>query len=374
MKLFGYIRHLAVCLIICMLLCGCAATANNAYQTTAAAAEQTDEPTATPLPTPTVQPTPEPTPNTEPDDEMLCSLCEEEFSYLFELDFSRYDYASEGMLDMVGLIAKHSVYTQLCEEVQALADACAQAAVLRAKPLKECIENTKSEIVSELDWRLMAAVCVAEDDPATAVKNAITVSATIENGDTLSIKVFLPDFDALFSQSASESFHTALGLYSYLNTTYDDEAQLIDNSGEYELSSEYISTIIDPLPKRHIKNGWYGDRSKSTRRHMGTDIRADEWDEIPSCTFGTVIRIGYDPISGNYVTVKDDYGFYYSYCHMVELTTFLNEGDRVEAGQLIGHVGDTGNSDAPHLHLSIITPEYVYINPYPVLKRVRYGD
>lgn len=57
---------------------------------------------------------------------------------------------------------------------------------------------------------------------------------------------------------------------------------------------------------------------------------------------------------------------------MVQLTTFLSEGDRVEQGQLIGHVGNTGNSDAPHLHLSIIAPEYVYINPYPVLARVRY--
>ena len=125
-----------------------------------------------------------------------------------------------------------------------------------------------------------------------------------------------------------------MSLYCYLNTTYDNNAQILDNDGSYELSDEYIATIIDPLPKRHIKDGWYGDRSKSTRRHMGTDIRAREWQDIPSCTAGEIVRIAYNDIAGNYVTVKDDYGFYYSYCHMVELTTFLSEGDRVEQGQL----------------------------------------
>ena len=86
-----------------------------------------------------------------------------------------------------------------------------------------------------------------------------------------------------------------------------------------------------------------------------------------------MIRVAYNDIAGNYVVVRDKYGFYYVYCHMVELTTFLAEGERVEQGQLIGHVGNTGNSDAPHLHLSIIAPEHIYINPYPVLHRVRYG-
>ena len=135
----------------------------------------------------------------------------------------------------------------------------------------------------------------------------------------------------------------------YLNTTYDNNAQILDNDGSYELSDEYIATIIDPLPKRHIKDGWYGDRSKSTRRHMGTDIRAREWQDIPSCTAGEVVRIAYNDIAGNYVTVRDDYGFYYSYCHMVELTTFLSEGDR---GNIIVHTDyvRTWNEERDYLY------------------------
>ena len=76
-----------------------------------------------------------------------------------------------------------------------------------------------------------------------------------------------------------------------------NNAQILDNDGSYELSDEYIATIIDPLPKRHIKDGWYGDRSKSTRRHMGTDIRAREGQDIPSCTAGEIVRIAYNDIA-----------------------------------------------------------------------------
>ena len=53
----------------------------------------------------------------------------------------------------------------------------------------------------------------------------------------------------------------------------------------------------------------------------------------------------------------------------------LREGQIVEAGDVIGYVGSTGNAspDAPHLHFAIfrLTPEQWWkgeaINPYPIL-------
>jgi len=38
----------------------------------------------------------------------------------------------------------------------------------------------------------------------------------------------------------------------------------------------------------------------------------------------------------------------FGYCHLREI--LVNEGDTVKAGQIIGHVGNTGNSSAAHLH------------------------
>lgn len=328
------------------------------------------EPAApTPAQDPEVSPTPAPTP--EPDADALCTMCRDGFFAAFAPDYSGHDYTSLGMLDMPGLIEKQPLYAELAADTHTLAQMCARTAAQDVKAMSSLIDRTSVTVTGKLDWRLIAAACTMLDEPDKAIAAHTDVSVTIE-GKTLNVCVSLPDFDALFAPLASDVHYGAMSLYCYLNTTYDNNAQILDNDGSYELSDEYIATIIDPLPKRHIKDGWYGDRSKSTRRHMGTDIRAREGQEIPSCTAGEVVRIAYNDIAGNYVTVKDDYGFYYSYCHMVQLTTFLSEGDRVEQGQLIGHVGNTGNSDAPHLHLSIIAPEYVYINPYPVLARVRY--
>ena len=74
---------------------------------------------------------------------------------------------------------------------------------------------------------------------------------------------------------------------------------------------------------------------------------------------------------GNSVVVEDDYGFMFYYHHMVRPTDFLAEGERVEAGQLIGHVGNTGNSSVNHLHLAIASPYGILINPYPYLLAVK---
>jgi len=56
------------------------------------------------------------------------------------------------------------------------------------------------------------------------------------------------------------------------------------------------------------------------------------------------------------------------------LSPFVKPGDRVEAGQQIGWVGNTGNSVANHLHFSMIAPEGKYINTYYVVHALMSRD
>ena len=81
-----------------------------------------------------------------------------------------------------------------------------------------------------------------------------------------------------------------------------------------------------------------------------------------------VVAIDENAGAGNYVLVLDDWGYEYHYYHMVRLTSFLTPGERVMAGDVIGHVGNTGNSDANHLHLTIVNPDGSYLNPYYMMK------
>jgi murein DD-endopeptidase MepM/ murein hydrolase activator NlpD len=59
---------------------------------------------------------------------------------------------------------------------------------------------------------------------------------------------------------------------------------------------------------------------------------------------------------GNYVVIKIGEGRYAYYAHLQkgQKGVLVEPGDRVEKGQVIGKLGNTGNTDAPHLHFMLI--------------------
>ena len=86
--------------------------------------------------------------------------------------------------------------------------------------------------------------------------------------------------------------------------------------------------------------------------HKGTDLVAKEGSEVLSVTDGTVDDVGYDDERGNYIDIRSESGEVYGYEHLQELPDFKT-GDKVNEKQVIGKVGNTGNSTGPHLHLSL---------------------
>ena len=69
---------------------------------------------------------------------------------------------------------------------------------------------------------------------------------------------------------------------------------------------------------------------------------------------------------GNYVVVRVDRGHYAFYAHMQPGSLRVDEGDRVRAGQVLGKLGNTGNTDAAHLHFHIMdSPSPLQSNGLP---------
>jgi murein DD-endopeptidase MepM/ murein hydrolase activator NlpD len=64
-------------------------------------------------------------------------------------------------------------------------------------------------------------------------------------------------------------------------------------------------------------------------------------------------RRGLDPVAGNLVTVHgaDAVALF---AHLAPETVPVTTGQVVRAGELIGRVGHTGNSTAPHLHVQVM--------------------
>ncbi len=60
-------------------------------------------------------------------------------------------------------------------------------------------------------------------------------------------------------------------------------------------------------------------------------------------------------VDGNHVIVDIGDGFHVFYAHLKKGSLRVKPGDRVERGQEIGRLGNTGNTSAPHLHLHVMS-------------------
>jgi murein DD-endopeptidase MepM/ murein hydrolase activator NlpD len=106
--------------------------------------------------------------------------------------------------------------------------------------------------------------------------------------------------------------------------------------------------------------------------HQGTDIMAPSGTPLLACERGIITKMGGDVLGGTKIWVKGQSGTYYYYAHLSAFAEGMADGLVVEAGTIIGYVGDTGNArgGAPHLHFEIHPDGGPAVNPYPLLKVV----
>jgi murein DD-endopeptidase MepM/ murein hydrolase activator NlpD len=117
----------------------------------------------------------------------------------------------------------------------------------------------------------------------------------------------------------------------------------------------------------------WGDPRGAGRRHEGTDLFAGVGSYVYAVVDGTLTRRAWDQPglrSGNawWLTAADGSGTYYFYAHLADFAPELSVGSRVEAGQIIGFMGNTGNSAFPHLHFEVHPDGGGAVNPYPLLR------
>ncbi|MCW2846776.1 MAG: peptidase [Marmoricola sp.] len=85
--------------------------------------------------------------------------------------------------------------------------------------------------------------------------------------------------------------------------------------------------------------------------HTGLDFAAPEGTPIRSIGPGVVIAAASDGAFGNKTVVRLDDGTVLWYCHQSEVG--VEVGQRLAPGDLVGHLGSTGNTTGPHLHLEV---------------------
>ena len=116
-----------------------------------------------------------------------------------------------------------------------------------------------------------------------------------------------------------------------------------------------------PLPGHtYISCNFGDDDAYGNSGHRGTDIPAPEGTPILAAHSGTVIISGWNNSYGNQVLLDNGAGLSTRYAHMTQ--TAVTAGKAVTAGQVIGYVGNTGDSTGFHLHFEVMQ-NGVRVNP-----------
>jgi murein DD-endopeptidase MepM/ murein hydrolase activator NlpD len=92
--------------------------------------------------------------------------------------------------------------------------------------------------------------------------------------------------------------------------------------------------------------------TKARKMHWGMDFSAPRGTPIYATGDGVVVRADNNATGyGNHIKIDHGYGYESLYAHLFKYNVKKNQ--KVNRGDLIGFVGSTGRSEAPHLHYEI---------------------
>jgi murein DD-endopeptidase MepM/ murein hydrolase activator NlpD len=124
-------------------------------------------------------------------------------------------------------------------------------------------------------------------------------------------------------------------------------------------------------PNAELLVSGYGTRinpwHKGKFHHDGVDFAGTRGDNVLSAGDGTVSLLKRSELTagfGNYIEVDHGKGFVTRYAHLGEIK--VRQGQRIKKGQVLGLIGVSGGSIAPHLHYEVLKDGH-HIDPMRVL-------
>lgn len=141
----------------------------------------------------------------------------------------------------------------------------------------------------------------------------------------------------------------------YVQTKSYDELMTLAKQKTQMLAS---MPAIMPLANKDLQNfaSGFGYRihpiHKVVKMHTGCDLTAPQGTPIYAAGDGVVIWSDWYGGYGNQVEIDHGFGYVTKYAHLSAFK--CKKGQKIRRGQLIGLVGSTGTSVAPHLHYEVI--------------------
>jgi murein DD-endopeptidase MepM/ murein hydrolase activator NlpD len=104
--------------------------------------------------------------------------------------------------------------------------------------------------------------------------------------------------------------------------------------------------------------------------HEGTDVFAPTGTPLVAIERGVLVSVGSDVLGGTKLWLVGATGTRYYYAHLSGFAPGVADGKPVQAGEVLGFVGNTGNAlgTSPHVHFEAHPDGGPAINPYPLLR------
>lgn len=182
------------------------------------------------------------------------------------------------------------------------------------------------------------------------------------------INIKKTDFIVIQKQSISlDTKYTSSNLsketYQFIEECSKAKSEAFLSKSESQISSGFQY----PVKEVYITSPFYVRRDynqKKGRPHGGLDFRGAKGTPIYAIQDGTVVLAKEMYYEGNFTIIDHGNKIFSYYMHQSKL--LVKSGDKISKGQIIGHIGSTGMSTGPHLHLGFKIGETV-INPESVL-------
>lgn len=171
--------------------------------------------------------------------------------------------------------------------------------------------------------------------------------------------------------------------------------KLKENKDYKKLYQFYNSMVNDlvyfPIPedlkgkeKVYFEDSWGSKRTYGgDRPHEGCDVMTSNnvrgYFPVISITDGIVENKGWLKLGGYRLGIRSKSGGYYYYAHLFSYAEGIEIGDTVQAGELLGFMGDSGYSEVEgtvgnfdvHLHMGMyvmLDGKETSVNPYSILR------
>ncbi len=137
-----------------------------------------------------------------------------------------------------------------------------------------------------------------------------------------------------------------------------DELELYDVLMQTKGNRQYAMSpfAFDWLPYVTDGFGWrVHPITKEKDNHRGTDIAVPQGTPVIAAHDGVVSIATFHASYGNYIALDSADGLQTKYAHLNVM--LVSAGQQVQAGDVIGRVGSTGDSTGPHLHFEVLMNE-----------------